>query len=155
MLLSTWLRTSSTTSLARGCHHGRPYSSGVFLACSSVISMTRGIWIRIAASGSRYLPTQLTLADANRVCKREANTVVYDLGMTGRGSRKIASARARYDRAYAALISTIREELAAKAITVKDAADQAEWSREYITQIRDGEAGDTPPKRGTAPPPAS
>ena len=89
------------------------------------------------------MPTQLTLPDANTVCKRYANTVVYDLGMT----RKIASARARYDRAYTALISTIREELAAKAITVKDAADQAKWSREYITQIRDGESGDTPPKR--------
>ena len=67
--------------------------------------------------------------------------------MTVRGSRKIASARARYDRAYAALISTIRDELAAKAVTVKDAAVQAQWSREYIAQIRDGESGDTPPKR--------
>lgn len=85
-----------------------------------------------------------------------ANIVVYDLGMTARGSRKIASARARYDKAYAALIGTIREELAAKAVTVKDAADQAQWSREYITQIRDGEAGDTPPKRRSPrQPPAS
>jgi hypothetical protein len=67
--------------------------------------------------------------------------------MTGRGSRKIAGARARYDRAYTALISTIREELAAKAVTVTEASTQAKWSREYIAQIRDGEAGDTPPKR--------
>lgn len=89
------------------------------------------------------LPTQLTLPDANTVRKRNANTVVYDLGM----SRKIATARARYDRAYAALISTIREELAVKAVTVTDAATQAKWSREYIAQIRDGESGDTPPKR--------
>lgn len=73
--------------------------------------------------------------------------------MTVRGSRKIASARVRYDRAYTALVATIREELAAKAITVKDAADQAKWSREYIAQIRDGKAGDTPPKR--RPPTAS
>jgi hypothetical protein len=93
------------------------------------------------------VPTQLTLPYANRVCKRNANTVVYDLGM----SRKIATARARYDRAYAALISTIREELAVKAVTVKDAATQAKWSREYITQIRDGQAGDTPPKRRQSP----
>jgi hypothetical protein len=89
------------------------------------------------------MPTQLTLPDANTVCKRNANTVVYDLDMTG----KIARARARYDRAYAALISTIREELGAKAVTVTDAAVQAKWSREYITQIRDGESGGTPPKR--------
>ena len=93
------------------------------------------------------MPTQLTLPEVNTVCKRNANLVVYDLGMTERGSRKIATARARYDRAYAALISTIREELAAKAITVTEAAGQAKWSREYISQIRDGEAGDTPPKR--------
>jgi hypothetical protein len=66
-------------------------------------------------------------------------------------SRKIATARARYDRAYAALISTIREELGVKAVTVKDAAAQAKWSREYITQIRDGQAGDTPPKRRQSP----
>ena len=71
--------------------------------------------------------------------------------MTGRGSRKIATARARYDRAYAALISTIREELAGKAITVTDAATQAKWSREYIAQIRDGTAGDTAPMRVTDP----
>ena len=89
----------------------------------------------------------MTLPEANTVCKPNANTVVYDLGMTARGSRKIASARARYDRAYAALISTIRAELGAKAVTVTDAADQAKWSREYIAQIRDGTAGDTPPKR--------
>jgi hypothetical protein len=89
----------------------------------------------------------LTLPDADTVRKRNANRVVYDLAMTGRGSRKIAVARARYDRAYAALISTIREELAGKVVTVKDAAAQAQWSREYIAQIRDGTAGDTPPKR--------
>jgi hypothetical protein len=67
--------------------------------------------------------------------------------MTERRSRKIASARDRYDKAYAALVGTIREELAAKAVTVKDAAEQAKWSREYVSQIRDGTAGDTPPKR--------
>ena len=89
----------------------------------------------------------MTLTEANEVRKRNANKVVYDLPMTGRGSRKIATARARYDRAYAALISTIREDLAGKAITVTDAATQAKWSREYIAQIRDGMAGDTAPKR--------
>lgn len=73
--------------------------------------------------------------------------LVYDRGMTASRSRKIATARARYDRAYDALISAIREELAAKAITITDASEQAKWSREYITQIRDGTAGDTPPKR--------
>jgi len=67
--------------------------------------------------------------------------------MTQAGSKRIARARARYDQAYAALISTIREELAAKVITVTGAAEQAKWSREYIGQIRDGESGDTPPKR--------
>lgn len=95
------------------------------------------------------MPTQLTLSDANTVCKRNANTVVYDQSMAERTSRKIANARARYDKAYAALVSAIREELAVKAVTVKDAADQAKWSREYIAQIRDGTAGDAPPKRRT------
>ena len=80
--------------------------------------------------------------------------MLYDLGMTARGSRKIATARARYDRAYAALISTIREELGLKAVTVTEAAEQAKWSREYISQIRDGTAGDTPPKRSPSKQPA-
>lgn len=81
--------------------------------------------------------------------------LLYDLGMTAPRSRKIATARARYDRAYDALISTIREELAAKAITITGASEQAKWSREYITQIRDGTAGDTPPKRRTPRQPAA
>lgn len=93
------------------------------------------------------MPTQLTLPDANTVRNLKPTQLLYDLDMTGRTTRKIASARARYDKAYAALIDTIREELTAKTITVKDAAGQAKWSREYIAQIRDGEAGDTPPKR--------
>lgn len=67
--------------------------------------------------------------------------------MAEKRSRRIANARARYDRAYAALISTIREELGTKAVTVTEAAGQAKWSREYIGQIRDGTAGDAPPKR--------
>lgn len=71
----------------------------------------------------------------------------YDLGMAQEVSKRIARARARYDRAYAALIGTIREELAAKATTVTEAAEQAKWSREYIGQIRDGTAGEAPPKR--------
>lgn len=69
--------------------------------------------------------------------------------MTERGSRKIAQARARYDKAYTALVSTIREEVTTKAVTITDAATQAKWSREYIAQIRDGTAGDAPPKRRT------
>ncbi len=67
--------------------------------------------------------------------------------MAETGSKRIARARLRYDRAYAALIDTIREELAVKAVTVTEAAGQAKWSREYIGQIRDGTApkGRQPP----------
>lgn len=59
-----------------------------------------------------------------------------------------ARARARYDKAYKELIAAIRADLEAGA-TVTDVADKAKWSREYINQIRDGKAGDTPPKRRT------
>ena len=97
------------------------------------------------------MPTQLTLPanpnHVNCVLTFFPTQLAYDLGMAEIGSRRIARARARYDRAYAALIGTIREELAAKAVTVTEAADQAKWSREYIGQIRDGKAGDDPPKR--------
>jgi hypothetical protein len=66
-------------------------------------------------------------------------------------TKRIARARAAYDRAYATLIKAIREDVTAKVVTVKEAAEQAKWSREYIGQIRDGTAGDTPPKRRKAP----
>lgn len=59
-----------------------------------------------------------------------------------------ARARARYDKAYEDLIAAIRADLEAGA-SVTDVASAAEWSREYIGQIRDGKAGDTPPKRRT------
>jgi hypothetical protein len=69
-----------------------------------------------------------------------------------------ASARAAYDEAYRRLIEAIRSDLEAGA-TVTDVAEAATWSREYINQIRDGKAGDTPPKRRTtdrrSAPPAS
>lgn len=61
-----------------------------------------------------------------------------------------ATARARrlYDKAYKELIAAIRADLEAGA-TVTDVAEAATWSREYINQVRDGKAGDTPPKRRT------
>lgn len=59
-----------------------------------------------------------------------------------------ASARAAYDEAYRDLIAAIRSDLEAGA-TVTDVAEAATWSREYINQIRDGKAGDSPPKRRT------
>lgn len=66
-------------------------------------------------------------------------------------TKRIARARAQYDRAYAALIQAIREDVDAKVVTVTEAADQAGWSREYIGQIRAGEAGDAPPKHRYRP----
>lgn len=69
-------------------------------------------------------------------------------------SQRIARARRAYDRAYRLLIAAIREELAEDAVTVTEAGKQAQWSREYIGQIRDEKAGSSPPKRRT-PPPAS
>jgi len=75
----------------------------------------------------------------------------HNYSVTTGGSRRIALARARYDRAYTALIAAIREELAVKAVSVTEAAHQAKWSREYIGQIRDGTAGDSPPKRRRPP----
>lgn len=66
-----------------------------------------------------------------------------------RTPRRIAQARQAYDRAYGRLIAAIREELAAEAVSVTEAARQAKWSREYIGQVRDGSAGDAPPKRRT------
>ena len=63
---------------------------------------------------------------------------------------RIARARAQYDRAHAALITAIREDLAAGIVSVTEAARQSGWSRYYIAQIRDGTAGDGPPRhRGT------
>jgi hypothetical protein len=70
-------------------------------------------------------------------------------------TRRIARARAAYDRAYDALVQAIREDVAGKVVTVTDAAGQAKWSREYIGQIRDGKAGDKPPKRRRSPADAS
>jgi len=52
-----------------------------------------------------------------------------------------------YDTAYRRLIAAIREELGADAVSVAEASRQAQWSREYIGQIRSGTAGDSPPKR--------
>jgi hypothetical protein len=61
-------------------------------------------------------------------------------------TKRIARARAQYDRAHAALITAIREDVAAGIISVTEAARQAGWSRYYIGQIRDGAAGDSPPR---------
>jgi hypothetical protein len=71
--------------------------------------------------------------------------------MTADRTRRIARARAAYDRAYAALVQAIREDVTGKVVTVTEAANQAKWSREYIGQIRDGTAGDKPPKRRRPP----
>ena len=75
----------------------------------------------------------------------------HDLTMSADRTRRIARARAAYDRAYAALIQAIREDVTGKVVTVTEAADQAGWSREYISQIRDGQAGGTSPKRRRSP----
>jgi hypothetical protein len=59
---------------------------------------------------------------------------------------RIARARTRYDRAYTDLIAAIREDVEAGVVSVTEAARQAGWSRYYIGQIRDGAAGDSPPR---------
>lgn len=64
--------------------------------------------------------------------------------MSSDGARRIAHARAKYDEWYARLVAAIREETG---VTVTDAAREAQWSREYIGQIRAGTAGNSPPKR--------
>lgn len=69
--------------------------------------------------------------------------------MSNDGARRIAHARAKYDEWYGRLIAAIREE---NGVTVTEAAARAKWSREYIGQVRAGTAGNTPPKRRTAPP---
>ena len=63
--------------------------------------------------------------------------------MSNDGARRIAHARAKYDEWYGRLVAAIRDETG---VTVTEAADMAEWSREYIAQIRAGTAGNTPPK---------
>lgn len=66
--------------------------------------------------------------------------------MTVDRTKRIARARAAYDRAYATLIQAIREDTDAGVVTVTEAAEQARWSRMYVGQIRAGAAGDAPPK---------
>lgn len=61
-------------------------------------------------------------------------------------AKRIARRRTQYDRAYAALVAAIREDIAAGVVGITEAARQARWSREYIGQIRDGTAGEAPPK---------
>jgi hypothetical protein len=61
---------------------------------------------------------------------------------------RVTRARANYDEAYATLISEIREVIAEGA-PVTDVALAADWSRQYVTDIRDGKAGDAPPRRRT------
>lgn len=63
--------------------------------------------------------------------------------MTDEGARRIAQARAKYDEWYARLVAAIREETG---VSAAEAARRAQWSREYITQIRAGTAGNAPPK---------
>ena len=75
----------------------------------------------------------------------------HDLTMSTDRTKRIARARAAYDRAYDALVQAIREDVTGKIVTVTEAAEQAKWSREYIGQIRDGQAGDTSPKRRRSP----
>ncbi len=63
---------------------------------------------------------------------------------------RIARARARYDLAYAALVTAIREDVASGVVGVSEAARQAGWSRYYIGQISAGTAGDSPPRHRQA-----
>ena len=65
------------------------------------------------------------------------------ISVSNDGARRIAHARAKYDEWYGRLVAAIREETD---VTVTEAADKADWSREYISQIRAGAAGNTPPK---------
>jgi DNA-binding phage protein len=57
--------------------------------------------------------------------------------------RRIARARAKYDRSHAELMTLIREALAAERGPSR-IARHAGWTREYIAKIRDGKTG---PKR--------
>ncbi len=70
----------------------------------------------------------------------------HNQDMADGSSKRIARARTQYDRAYAQLVEAIREEIAAGAVGVSEAARQAKWSREYVGQVRSGASGDTPPK---------
>ena len=65
-------------------------------------------------------------------------------------TRRIARARARYDRAYDELVAVIREDTEAQVVSVTEAGRQARFSRYYIGQIRDGAAGDSPPRHHNA-----
>lgn len=71
--------------------------------------------------------------------------------VTADRTKRIARARAQYDRAYAALVQAIREDVDAKVVTVTEASKQSGWSRQYIGEIRAGEAGNTPPKHRNRP----
>ena len=70
--------------------------------------------------------------------------------MAAHRTTRIARARAQYDRARAALITAIREDVTAEVVTVTEAGRQAGFSRYYIAQIRDGAAGDSPPRHRNA-----
>jgi hypothetical protein len=63
-------------------------------------------------------------------------------------ARRSARARAQYDRAYADLIESIKADLA-DGVQVKDVAEAVRWSRQYVTDVRDGKAGDAPPRMRT------
>ena len=60
--------------------------------------------------------------------------------------KRIDRARRRMDAARRDLMQGIDEALKVGRSPAR-IARYAKWSREYITQIRDGESGDTPPKR--------
>ena len=66
--------------------------------------------------------------------------------MTTDRTRRIARARAAYDRAYGKLIAAIREDTADETVTESEAARQAKFSRQYIRDIRAGKGGEAPPK---------
>ena len=51
--------------------------------------------------------------------------------------------RLSVDEWYGRLVATIREETG---VSQTEAAEMAQWSREYIAQVRAGTAGNTPPK---------
>ena len=68
-------------------------------------------------------------------------------GPTTEGAARIRAARDEYDYWYHELIAAIREGISSGAVSVSEASRQAKWSRTYIDQIRDGAAGETPPKR--------
>ena len=82
------------------------------------------------------MSTDLALSARTKLC----NTGY----VSDEGARRIAHARGKYDEWYRKLVTAIREEAE---VSVKTASERADFSREYIGQIRAGKAGDKAPRQ--------